>query len=113
MDGAIKVSGDKSAFVHLVDAGATGNTCNPDDRFTIIDNPLINGDPNAILFVTWHGANGSTANPAYVLGVVYNSAECPAAANKWSVFISANDSSANDIAAFSVGDMINVLVIKQ
>jgi hypothetical protein len=117
LDGALKVSGTKTAFVHTVDAGATGTTCNPDDRFTILDNPLTNGDQTAILIVTWHGANGSTANPPYVLGVVYNSAECAGAANKWAIFIASNadtnDASGNDSAAFSTGDMVNVLVIKQ
>jgi hypothetical protein len=113
LDGTIKVSGTKTAFVQTVDAGASGNTCNPDDHFAILDNASINGDSTAILFVQWHGANGSTANPPYVLGVVYNSAECAGAANKWAVFIAANDDASNDIAAFSTGDMINVLVIKQ
>lgn len=110
LSGAIRVSGSApAAFGHEVDAGASGNTCNPDDKLTIIDNPMTNGDPNAILLVTPRLGDGSAAFPDAQLGVVYDSSECAEAADKWAIYIS----NAGDTAAFGTGDTVNVLVIKQ
>jgi hypothetical protein len=106
VDGPIKVSGDKSAFVHLVNTAVSGgNTC-AGDTFTIIDNPAINGDANAILFITSHHANQSSATGVDGLAVVYDSSACVGANDKWAIVT-------DNGAGFPNGTLINVLVIKQ
>jgi hypothetical protein len=110
LSGAIKVSGaSPAAFVHTVDnAGSGQNTC-PGDELTIIDNPLTNDDPDAILLVVPRLGEGSAAFPDAQVGVVYDSSECAAAADKWAIYVH----NAGATAAFGNGDTVNVLVIKQ
>jgi hypothetical protein len=104
VDGAIKVNGtNPAAFVQTIDT--SGNTC-ASDRATIIDSPLTNGDVKAMVLVTFKATAGG-AIPASVpaLAVIYNPTGCTGGANKWVIYLPSG--------AFTDGDTINVLVIKQ
>ncbi len=106
IDGPIKVSGDKSAFVHTVTVpNATVASCAAFDHCTFIDNPLINGDSTALLFVT-HRYNEAESNTGVYLNAVTGVWYEPTI-DKWVIF---NEDGATPMPT---GAKFNVLVIKQ
>lgn len=110
LDGALKVSGTKTAFIHTVTAGAvTTNLCAVGSNATIIDNPLTNGDAAAMLQVTRAVATAGGTLPAVgavpASLVMYSPAGCAAGANKWVIV--------SDAGPLLTGDAFNVLVVKQ
>lgn len=94
VNGPIRVTGNKPAFVH----SATADNIN--GPRTTLDNPMINGDPNAILTVTPVSNDGDPII-AVPIGVSYDGV-----AGRWRIF-RADGNNMPDGAKF------NVLVIKQ
>jgi len=106
VDGPIRVSGDKSAFVHTVTGpNSTVASCATNDHCTFIDNQLINNDPDALLFVTQRyneGESNTGVNNPQPVGVWYEPT-----LDKWVIF------NEDTTVAMPVGAKFNVLVIKQ
>lgn len=109
LDGALKVSGAKTAFVSpaVVSTGTGANVCDSKNATPVtkdalvIDNVLTNGDASAILLVTINGVP-ATDYPGF--GVAYAAGSC--GSGKWAVYSS-------DHTALIDGLTFNVLVIKQ
>jgi hypothetical protein len=117
VDGPIKVSGNKSAFVLTVDA-----TNLISNNIVDIDNANSNNDPNAMIFFT------SLSNNNAPISVFYNAGN-----GHWQMGINfykvsgavtvsyknQNENNASTLVAtyavvqFSIGDKFNILVIKQ
>ncbi|GEM82608.1 DUF7452 domain-containing protein [Meiothermus hypogaeus] len=94
VNGPIRVTGTKPAFVH------TAAAANINGPRTTLDNPMINGDPNAILTVT---PVSNDADPVInaPIGVSYDSGT-----GRWRIFRA-------DGIDMPDGAKFNVLVIKQ
>lgn len=100
LDGAIRVSGTKSAFQVAANLGV--NTCGtPANSILYFSNPLTDGDPNAMIFVTEVGNPTPSGSP---IAVTYGPASCAAAAGKWTL---------SGPTAFATGQKFSLLVIKQ
>ncbi|MBO1436846.1 hypothetical protein [Meiothermus sp. CFH 77666] len=94
INGPIRVTGTKPAFVH------TATAANINASRTTLDNPMINGDPNAILTVT-PVSNDTDPVVNSPIGVSYDSG-----AGRWRIFRA-------DGSNMPAGAKFNVLVIKQ
>ncbi|MFN0148504.1 MAG: hypothetical protein ACKVT1_18530 [Dehalococcoidia bacterium] len=106
IDGAIKVSGNRSAFVHTA-----ANRCEVNalpNTGTFIDNPLTNGDSAAILIVTLNGITTSSGPAGFA--VVYDTdgltTDPKCSAGKWVIY-------ATNGVVIPASTTFNVLVIKQ
>ena len=106
IDGAIKVSGAKSAFIHTASNRCEVNTVL--NTGTYIDNALTNGDPTAMLQVTLNGIIPFTGPSSFA--VVYDTdgvtTDPKCSAGKWVIY-------ATDGVVIPTSATFNVLVIKQ
>lgn len=109
LDGPVKVTGAKTAFVTpAVDTTGSGaNVCDSKNASPttfdalVVDSALTNSDPNAMLFVT---INGVPATDFPGFGVAYAAGSC--GTGKWAIY-------STNHAALVDGMTFNVLVIKQ
>lgn len=106
LDGALKVSGTKTAFQVTVPASGSASLCLA-DRALILDNVLTNVDPAVMLQVTPVDTTPASLDTLPLLGVAYNVTGCTGGTSKWVIY------NAGAAAGLPVGMQINVLVIKQ